>query len=160
MNKHYQSKNNNEGHNQQESNDHIDDKDNMKLDNTEESSMDGALNRLIDALSEMAGLRIPGSLNDPSITDHDNTIPAKNSKAKQIIEQKETERVVFRNFWTAISGCCSNTPFHLMHSKFVLIVMESFDLKQCQNGMKELIPPLLERVPLGEKQLVYVVAQL
>eukprot|EP00978_Attheya_sp_CCMP212_P020911 scaffold60496_cov59-Attheya_sp.AAC.1 len=49
-------------------------------------------------------------------------------------EQKETERVVFRNFWTAINGFCSNTPFHLMHSKFVLIAMESFDLKQCQNG--------------------------
>eukprot|EP00978_Attheya_sp_CCMP212_P039352 scaffold203827_cov53-Attheya_sp.AAC.1 len=75
---HYQSKNNKEGHNQQESNDHIDDKDNMQLDNTEESGMDGVLNRLINALSEMAGLRIPVSLNDPSITDHDNTIPAKN----------------------------------------------------------------------------------
>eukprot|EP00978_Attheya_sp_CCMP212_P011646 scaffold28851_cov56-Attheya_sp.AAC.1 len=92
---HYQSKNNKEGHNQQESNDHIDDKDNMQLDNTEESGMDGVLNILIDALSEMAGLRIPVSLNDPSITDHDNTIPAKNGKAKEMREQKETERVVF-----------------------------------------------------------------
>eukprot|EP00978_Attheya_sp_CCMP212_P037257 scaffold174305_cov80-Attheya_sp.AAC.1 len=131
----------------------------MQLDNTEESDMDGVLNRLIDALSEMAGLRIPVSLNNPSITDHDNTIPAKNGKAKKMREPKETERVVFRNFWTAINGFCSNTPFHLMHSKFVLIAMESFDLKQCQNGMEELIP-LLERVPLGAKQLVYVVAQL
>eukprot|EP00978_Attheya_sp_CCMP212_P033728 scaffold137577_cov67-Attheya_sp.AAC.2 len=87
--------NNKEGHNQQESNDHIDDKDNMQLDKTEESGMDGVLNRLIDALSEMAGLRIPVSLNDPSITDHDNTIPAKIGKAKEMREQKETERVVF-----------------------------------------------------------------
>eukprot|EP00978_Attheya_sp_CCMP212_P002906 scaffold5988_cov84-Attheya_sp.AAC.2 len=146
MNKHYQSKNNNEGHNQQESNDHIDDKDNMQLDNTEESSMGGVLNRLIDALSEMAGLRIPVSLNDPSINDHDNTIPAKNDKAKKMREQNETERVVFRNFWTAINEFCSNTPFHFMHSKFVLIVtMESFDSKQCQNGMEELIVPLVRR---------------
>eukprot|EP00978_Attheya_sp_CCMP212_P006703 scaffold15538_cov88-Attheya_sp.AAC.1 len=74
MNRHYQSKNSKEGHNQQESNDHIGDKDNMQLDNTEESGMDGVLNRLIDALSEMA---------------------AKNGKAKEMREQKETEGVVF-----------------------------------------------------------------
>eukprot|EP00978_Attheya_sp_CCMP212_P010211 scaffold24524_cov61-Attheya_sp.AAC.1 len=41
INKHYQSNSNNEGHNQQESNDHIDDKDDMKSENTEESGMDG-----------------------------------------------------------------------------------------------------------------------
>jgi hypothetical protein len=114
INKHYQSNNNNEVHNQQESNDHIDDKDDMQSDDTEESSMDRVLNRSIDALSEMTGLRIPVSLNDPSITDHDNTIPPKNGKAKKMREQKETERVVFKNFWTAINGFCSNTSFHLM----------------------------------------------
>jgi hypothetical protein len=73
INKHCQSNNNNEGHNQQESNDHIDDKDDMS-DNTEERGMDGVLKRSIDALSGMAGLRIvpPVSLNGPFITDHDN----------------------------------------------------------------------------------------
>jgi hypothetical protein len=57
INKHYQSNNNTEGRNQQESNDLIDDKDDMQSDNTEESGMDGVLNRSKDALSEMAGLR-------------------------------------------------------------------------------------------------------
>eukprot|EP00978_Attheya_sp_CCMP212_P018564 scaffold50946_cov66-Attheya_sp.AAC.4 len=134
MNKHYQSRNNNEGHNQQESNDNIDDKDNIQSDNTEDTCMDGVLNRLIDAVSEIAGLGITVSLNDPSITDHDNTIPAKNGKAKKMREQKETERVVFRNFWNEINAFYSNTPFHFMHSKFVVIALESFDLKQCQIG--------------------------
>jgi hypothetical protein len=92
------------------------------------------LNRSIDALSEIAGLRIPVSLNDPSITDQDASIPRKTGKAKKLRDQKEIERVVFKNFWTAINGFRSNTPFHLMHSKFVLIAMESFDLKQRQNG--------------------------
>eukprot|EP00978_Attheya_sp_CCMP212_P029759 scaffold106874_cov62-Attheya_sp.AAC.1 len=51
---HYQSNSNNEGHNQQESNGYIDDKDYMQSENTEESGMDGVLNRSIDALPEMA----------------------------------------------------------------------------------------------------------
>eukprot|EP00978_Attheya_sp_CCMP212_P042653 scaffold263651_cov28-Attheya_sp.AAC.1 len=70
----------------------------MQSENTEESGMDGVLNRSIDALSEMAGLRVPVSLNDPSITDDDSIIPPKNGKAKKTREQKETERVVFKNF--------------------------------------------------------------
>jgi hypothetical protein len=112
----------------------------MQSDNTEESSMDRVLtNRLTDALSEMAGLRIPVSLNDPSITDHDNTIPPKNGRAKKMRDQKETERAVFKSFWTATKGFCPNTAFHLMPRKFVLIAMESFDLKQLQNGRVDTI---------------------
>jgi hypothetical protein len=64
----------------------------MQSDNTEESGMDRVLNRLIDALSEMAGLKIPVSLNDPSIADHDNTIPPKNGKAKKMRENKKRQR--------------------------------------------------------------------
>jgi hypothetical protein len=77
INKHYQSNNNNEGPNQEEAQDHNDDQDDMQSDNTEESVIDEVLNRSIDALSEIAGLRIPVSLNDPSITDQDASIPRK-----------------------------------------------------------------------------------
>jgi hypothetical protein len=113
----------------------------MKSDNSEESSIDVVLNRSIDALSEIgAGLRSASvSLNDPPITVHnacvDDIITPRNGKAKKMREQKETEKEVFMNFWTAIDVLCFNKPFHLWHSKFVLLkAIKSFDLKQCQNG--------------------------
>jgi hypothetical protein len=110
----------------------------MQSDSSEESSIDGVINRSIDALSEIAGLRSSVSLNDPSITVHgacvDDIITPKNGKAKKMREQKETEKEVFMNFWTAIDRFRFNKPFHLQYSKFVLKAIKSFDLKQRQNG--------------------------
>jgi hypothetical protein len=143
INKDYQSATNNpaECDNHEEGDDDMDNMDdNMPSNDSKESSIDGVLNRSIDALSELAGFKSPGattnnqSSNVDDACDDDNTIAHKKTKFQKLREQKETERDVFKNFWTAIDGFSSNKPFSLWHNKFVLKAIESFDLKQRQNG--------------------------
>ena len=102
----------------------------MSSDNLQESSIDGVLNRSIDALSELAGFKSPGATTndqssnvDNACDDDDDNIARKKTKFQKLREQKETERDVFKNFWTAIDGFSSNKPFSLWHNKFVLKVI-------------------------------------
>jgi hypothetical protein len=110
----------------------------MSSDNLQESSIDGVLNRSIDALSDMVGFKTAVTLNDTS--NHVDDACVDDTIVHQTIlssrrEQKEIEREVFRNFWTAIDGFLANKPFNIWHNKFVLkAAIESFDFKQCQNG--------------------------
>ena len=91
--------------------------DNMPSNDSKESSIDGVLNRSIDALSDMVGFKTPGattndqSSNVDNACDDDDTIARKKTKFQKLREQKETERDVFKNFWTAIDGFSSNKPF-------------------------------------------------